>query len=131
SFCRFRRVHTNTVFCGWASLVMLVLGYYIVPTVSNTSLASLKKGWYALFLINAAVILGTICLMDGVNNGGGEYREYIWPVMLLFAIGIVLTLINFLQTISRRKTREIYISNWYMVAAVIFAIIIMLTAYIP
>lgn len=131
SFGRLRPVHTNAVFWGWASLGMLGLGYYIVPTVSNTAIASIKKGWYALFLINTAVILGTIFLMAGINNGGGEYREYIWPVMLLFAIGIALTLINFLQTISRRKTREIYISNWYMVAAVMFAIVIMLTAYIP
>lgn len=131
SFGRLRPVHTNAVFWGWASLGMLGLGYYIVPTVSNTALASIKKGWYALFLINAAVVLGTVFLMAGINNGGGEYREYIWPVMLLFAIGVALTLINFLQTISRRKTKEIYISNWYMVAAVMFAIVIMLTAYIP
>ncbi|WP_254639939.1 cbb3-type cytochrome c oxidase subunit I [Chitinophaga sp. GbtcB8] len=131
SFGRLRPVHTNAVFWGWASLGMLGLGHYIVPTVSNTALASLKKGWYALCLINASVVMGTICLMAGINNGGGEYREYIWPVMLLFAIGVVLTLINFLQTIAKRKTKEIYISNWYMVAAVMFAIVIMLTAYIP
>lgn len=131
SFGRLRPVHTNAVFWGWASLGMLGLGYYIVPTVSNTALASIKKGWYSLYLINASVLLGTICLMAGINNGGGEYREYIWPVMLLFAIAVVLTLINFLQTIAKRKTKEIYISNWYMVAAVMFAIVIMLTAYIP
>ena len=131
SFGRIRPVHTNAVFWGWASLGMLGIGYYIVPMVSNTALASIKKGWYALYLINASVIVGTICLMAGINNGGGEYREYIWPVMLLFAIGVILTLINFLQTIAKRKTTEIYISNWYIVAAVIFAIVIMLTAYIP
>jgi cytochrome c oxidase cbb3-type subunit 1 len=131
SFGRLRPVHTNAVFWGWASLGMLGLGYYIVPTVSNAALASIKKGWYALILINIAVVSGTIFLLAGVNNGGGEYREYIWPVMLLFAIGVVLTLINFLQTISKRKTKEIYISNWYMVAAVMFAIVILLTAYIP
>src|ERR1051326_3556653 len=110
---------------------MLGLGYYIVPMVSNTALASIKKGWYALCLINASVIVGTVCLMAGVNNGGGEYREYVWPVMLLFGIGIALTLINFLQTIARRKTNEIYIANWYIVAATIFAIVILLAAYIP
>ena len=131
SFGRLRPVHTNAVFWGWASLGMLALGYYIVPTVSNTSLSSMRQGWYTLILINVSVVLGTICLMSGINNGGGEYREYIWPVMLLFAIGIVLTLINFLKTIAKRKTREIYISNWYMVAAVIFAIVIVLVAYLP
>jgi len=131
SFGRLRPVHTNAVFWGWASLGMLGLGHYIVPMVSNTALASIKKGWYALWLINAAVILGTLCLMAGINNGGGEYREYIWPVMLLFGLGLVLTLINFLQTIARRKTKEIYISNWYIVSAIMFALTITAVAYIP
>jgi len=131
SFGRLRPVHTNAVFWGWASLGMLGLGYYVVPRVSNTKLASMKYGWYALWLINAAVILGTICLMAGINNGGGEYREYIWPVTLLFAIGVVLTLINFLRTIARRTTEEIYISNWYIVASIIFAIVITVVAYVP
>lgn len=131
SFGRLRPVHTNAVFWGWASLGMLGLGYYVVPMVSNTPLASIKKGWYALWLINAAVVLGTVCLMAGINNGGGEYREYIWPVMLLFGLGLVLTLINFLQTIARRKTKEIYISNWYIVSAIMFALTITAVAYIP
>ncbi|MBS1779877.1 MAG: cbb3-type cytochrome c oxidase subunit I [Bacteroidetes bacterium] len=131
SFGRLRPVHTNAVFWGWASLGMLGLGYYVVPRVSNTRLANMKYGWYALWLINGAVILGTLCLMAGINNGGGEYREYIWPVTLLFALGIILTLINFLQTIARRTTKEIYISNWYIVAAIIFTIVITLVAYIP
>jgi cytochrome c oxidase cbb3-type subunit 1 len=131
SFGRLRPVHTNAVFWGWASLGMLGLAYYIVPTVSNAPLASTRKGWYALYLINAAVILGSLFLMAGINNGGGEYREYIWPVMLLFAIALVLTLINFIQTIARRQTEEIYISNWYIVSAIMFAITITVVAYIP
>jgi cytochrome c oxidase cbb3-type subunit 1 len=131
SFGRLRPVHTNMVFWGWSSLAMIGLGYYVVSTVSNTAIASLKTGWYALYLINASVILGSISLMAGINNAGGEYREYIWPIMLLFAIGLVLTLINYLQTIARRKTKEIYISNWYIVAAVMFTIVIALVGYVP
>jgi cytochrome c oxidase cbb3-type subunit 1 len=131
SFGRLRPVHTNAVFWGWASLGMLGLGYYIIPRVSNTKLANLNYGWYTLGLINFAVLIGSICLMAGINNGGGEYREYIWPVMLLFAIGIALTLINFIETIARRTTKEIYISNWYIVASIIFAIIITIVAYVP
>lgn len=131
SFGRLRPVHTNAVFWGWASLAMLGLGYYVVPRVSNAPLASIKMGWWTLCLINASVFIGSILLMDGVNNGGGEYREYIWPVQLLFGIGLLLTLINFLLTIARRTTHEIYISNWYIVASVIFAIVISIVAYVP
>ncbi|HEV2482242.1 MAG TPA: cbb3-type cytochrome c oxidase subunit I, partial [Puia sp.] len=131
SFGRLRPVHTNMVFWGWASLGMLGLGNYVVPRVSNTPLASLKLGWWSLWLTNAQVLLGTLCLMSGINNGGGEYREYIWPVQLLFGIALALTLINFLRTIARRKTKEIYLSNWYIVSALIFVLVISLVAYLP
>lgn len=131
SFGRLRPVHTNAVFWGWSSLAMLGLGYYIVPIVSNVAIASLRKGWISLALINTSVIVGTICLMAGINNGGGEYREYIWPVMALFGAGLVLTLVNYIKTIARRATREIYISNWYIVSAVMFTIVIAFIAYWP
>lgn len=131
SFGRLRPVHTNAVFWGWASLAMIGLGYYVVPRVSNTKLFSMKLGWYSLILINLCVTLGTIALMAGINNSGGEYREYIWPIMLLFGIALVLTLINYYKTIANRTTKEIYISNWYIVSAVIFTIVISLAAYLP
>lgn len=131
SFGRLRPVHTNAVFWGWSSLAMLGLGYYVVPRVGNVEIHSIKWGWYTLYLINASVVLGTLCLMAGINNAGGEYREYIWPVQLLFAIGLILTLVNYLKTIAFRKTKEIYVSNWYIVAAVIFAIVITIVAYVP
>lgn len=131
SFGRLRPVHTNMVFWGWSSLAMIGLGYYVVPTVSNTQIRSMKAGYWGLILLNSAVIIGTLCLMAGINNGGGEYREYIWPVMALFASGIVVTLVNYLRTIAQRKTHEIYISNWYIVAALMFLTTIVLVGYIP
>ena len=131
SFGRLRPVHTNAVFWGWTSLAMLGLGYYVVPRVGNVQIYSIKWGWYCLILINAAVFFGTISLMAGINNGGGEYREYIWPIQLLFGIGVAITLANFLKTVAKRTTKEIYVSNWYIVAAVIFVIIISIIAYLP
>lgn len=131
SFGRLRPVHTNLVFWGWASLGMLGLGYYVVPTVGNGKLASLKMGWYSLHSINLSHVLGTISLMAGINNGGGEYREYIWPIMVFFAIGLGLSMTNYLKTIALRKTKEIYISNWYITSASIFLPIIALVSYLP
>ncbi len=131
SFGRLRPVHTNTVFWGWASLGMLGLGYYSVPRVGNRPLFSYKLGWYSLYLVNGTVLLGNIALMAGINNGGGEYREYIWPIMLLFGIALVLTLYNYLKTIAQRTTKEIYISNWYIVAAVMFGLVIAIVGYWP
>ena len=131
SFGRLRPVHTNMVFWGWASLGILGLGFYVVPTVSNTKLYSIKLGWIALILTNLQVLLGTISLMAGINNGGGEFREYIWPIMALFAVALILTLFNFIKTVANRTTKEIYISNWFIVSALIFTIIVAVTAYLP
>ena len=131
SFGRLRPVHTNMVFWGWASLGILGLGYYVVPTVSNTKIYSIKLGWIALILTNLMVILGSVSLMAGISNGGGEFREYTWPVMALFAVALILTLYNFLKTVAKRTTKEIYISNWYLISSLIFTIIVALTAYLP
>lgn len=131
SFGRLRPVHTNAVFWGWSSLAMLGLGYYVVPRVGNTAIASIKMGWWTLILINSAVVLGSLALMAGINNGGGEYREYIWPIQLLFGVGLIITLVNYLITVARRSTHEIYVSNWYIVASVIFTITISIVAYVP
>ena len=131
SFGRLRPVHTNMVFWGWASLGILGLAYYVVPTVSNTKIYSVRWGWIALICTNLQVLLGSISLMAGINNGGGEFREYIWPIMLLFAIALIITFINFFMTVARRSTKEIYISNWYLLSSLIFTIIVALTAYLP
>jgi len=131
SFGRLRPVHTNAVFWGWTSLAMLGLGNFVVPRTGSTPLYSYQIGWLTLWLINIATVLGSVCLMAGINNGGGEYREYIWPVMLLFAVGMILTFYNFFQTIAHRKAPEIYISNWYIVGASGWVIIMSVIAYLP
>lgn len=131
SFGRLRPVHTNAVFWGWASLAMLGLAYYVIPRVSNVPIASVKTGYRTLILINASVILGSLFLMAGINNGGGEYREYIWPVMALFGIGVIISLKNFYKTIAKRTTKEIYVSNWYIISAMMFLLVIAVIAYWP
>lgn len=131
SFGRLRPVHTNMVFWGWASMAMLGLGYFVIPRTSNTSIYSLRWGWVTWGLVNASVIIGTLCLMSGINNGGGEYREYIWPVAALFAAGLFLTLVNFYRTVARRKTKDIYISNWYILAGLIWTLVLVIIGYLP
>lgn len=131
SFGRLRPVHTNTVFWGWASLAMMGLAYYVIPRVSNVPIANIKTGYRSLILINASVIIGSICLMAGINNGGGEYREYIWPVMALFGAGVIISLQNFFKTIANRTTKEIYVSNWYIISAMMFLLVIAVVAYWP
>ncbi len=131
SIGRLRAVHTNLVFWAWATIGIMGLGYYIVPMVSNAPLNSIKNGWIALVCVNAAMFVGALTIMAGINNGGGEYREIIWPIMLVWAIGLLLTVINFIKTVAKRTTTEIYISNWFIIASYIFILIVAVIAYIP
>lgn len=131
SFGRLRPVHTNMVFWGWSSLAMIGLGYFVIARTSNTIIHSYKWAWRALVLINSSIILGSLFLMAGINNGGGEYREYIWPVMLLFAIALVITFFNFYKTVANRKISEIYISNWFILASLIWTIVLAIIGYLP
>ena len=131
SIGRLRAVHTNLVFWAWATIGIMGLGYYIVPMVSNAPLNSIKNGWTALICVNFAMFVGAITIMAGINNGGGEYREIIWPIMAIWAVGLLLTVINFIKTIAKRTTTEIYISNWFIVASYIFILIVAFIAYIP
>lgn len=131
SFGRLRPVHTNVVFWGWSSLSMIALAIYVVPRTSQRRLFSYRLGWISLGLINLSVILGVILLTAGMNNGGQEYREFIWPVMALFAAGLILLTYNLLQTVAKRNTREIYISNWYILAAFLWTLVLVTIAYLP
>lgn len=131
SFGRLRPVHTNMVFWGWSSLGMIGLGYFVIARTSNNLIYSYKWAWIGFWLINATVFLGSIALMAGINNGGGEYREYIWPIMLMFAIALVLTFWNFYKTVATRKISEIYISNWFILAALIWTIVLAIIGYLP
>lgn len=131
SFGRLRPVHTNTVFWGWASMAMVGLAYFVISRTSNTRIFSYSLAKTAWYLMNLAVALGNFLLMNGVNNGGGEYREYIWPVALVFASGLTLTFYNFYQTVANRKISEIYISNWYLLGGLIWTITLVVIGYLP
>ena len=131
SFGRLRPVHTNTVFWGWASFAMIGLAYFVIARTANRKIYSYKAAWWTWALMNLTVILGDLFLVAGVNNGGGEYREYIWPVTLLFAIGLIITFVNFYRTVARRRSTEIYISNWFILASLIWTIILTVIGYLP
>ncbi|UMQ43402.1 cbb3-type cytochrome c oxidase subunit I [Chryseobacterium sp. Y16C] len=131
SFGRLRPAHTNAVFWGWASLAMVGLSYYVVTRVSNIENYNIKQGYVSLILMNTAVLAGTISLLSGINNGGGEYREYIWPIMITFGIGVATSTHHLFKPVAKRIVKEIYISNWYIISGFMFIVVVILVGYIP
>ncbi len=131
SFGRLRPIHTNVVLWGWSSLGMIALALYTVSRTSQKSLHSVPLARFSLYLLNGAIAAGVIALLNGVNNGAQEYREFVWPVMGLFVLGVALLGYNLYRTVAERSIREIYISNWYIVAGFLWTLVLTITAYLP
>jgi cytochrome c oxidase cbb3-type subunit 1 len=131
SFGRVRPIHTNTVFWGWSSMALVGLALYVVARTSRAPLWSPMLARIALVLWNAAVVAGLVTLSAGVTRGPQEYREWVWPVAVVFAAGLVLNGVNAYLTVATRRIPEFYVSNWYILGAFCFLTIIFATGYIP
>ncbi|MGH7626808.1 MAG: cbb3-type cytochrome c oxidase subunit I [Gemmatimonadaceae bacterium] len=131
TFGRLRPIHTNDTFYGWASIGLVGLAYYIAARSSRTELYSGRLAWLGLALFNLAAIAGTITLGMGINNGTLEYREWWWPIRLVFLAALIVSAWNLLATVARRDTEDIYLSNWYTIGGVLWTCIIAIVAILP
>jgi cytochrome c oxidase cbb3-type subunit 1 len=131
TFGRLRPIHTNDTFYGWASIGLVGLAYYVAARSSRTRLYSPHLAWLGLALFNLAALLGTVALDLGYNAGNQEYREWPWPIRLLFAAALVVTAYNLLATIARRSTESIYLSNWYTMGGVLWMVIVATVGILP
>ena len=131
TFGRLRPIHTNATFYGWASLALVGTAYYVVARSSGTRLYSARLAWIGLVLFNVAAVAGTIALDLGYSDGDLEYREWPWPIRLIFLAALVVTAWNLLATVARRSTEDIYLSNWYILGGVLWTCIIAIVAILP
>ncbi len=131
SFGRIRPIHTSLVFLGWSSMALLGLAFYVVARTSRTTLHRPGLAKLALHVWNAALVVGLVTLSLGLSRGPQEYREWLWPIALLYATGLVLNGWVVIGTIARRRIREIYISNWYIVGAICWLAILYTLSHLP
>jgi len=131
TFGRLRPIHTNATFYGWASVGLVGLAYYVAARSSRTRLYSPRLAWIGLVLFNLAAVAGTIALELGFNDGNLEYREWPWPIRLIFLAALIVTAWNLIGTVARRSTTDIYLSNWYTVGGVLWTCIIAVVAILP
>jgi cytochrome c oxidase cbb3-type subunit 1 len=131
SFGRLRPIHTNDTFYGWASIGLIGLAYYVAVRSCRTKLYSVRLAWIGLALFNLAAIAGTVALDLGYSDGNLEYREWPWPIRLIFLAALMITAWNLVATVARRRTYDIYLSNWYTMGGVLWTCIIAIVAILP
>ncbi len=122
-FGRLRAMHTNIVIFGFVGSALLGAAQYVVPALLQTPLWSERLGKVSLAIWNLAIVAGTVTLSLGYSQGR-EYAEWIWPVDVTVLLAFALVFYNLLQSAIRRSEKLLYVSNWYIFAALIFTFFI-------
>ena len=116
---RVRPMHTNTVIFGLVGSSLLGTGFYLVPFLCRTRLYSEPLGKLSLWIWNLSIGAGDVLLSMGYTQSR-EYAEWVWPVDIGILTAFALIFVNYLMTTLRRREKVLYVSIWYLFAALVF-----------
>ena len=117
-FGRMRPMHINAVLFGFVTPGLLAAAFYYIPKLLRTELFSQKLGVFTAIFWNITVVCGMVGISLGYTQGR-EYAELPWSVDIMVVISFVMVVINFLMTIRKRAESILYVSVWYITAAVV------------
>ncbi|MFI8737019.1 cytochrome-c oxidase, cbb3-type subunit I [Ectopseudomonas toyotomiensis] len=118
SFGRLRPLHTSLVIFGFAGSAQFAASYYAVQRTCQTRLFSDKLAAFTFWGWQATILIMLVTLPMGLTTTK-EYAEIeftgaVWMAIVWVAYGIV-----FFTTLTRRKTRHIYVGNWFFGAFIL------------
>ena len=118
SYGRLRPLHTNAVVFAFGGSGMFAVSYYIVQRTCQVRLWAEKLAAFTFWGWMAVIVLAAITLPLGYTSSK-EYAELEWPIDLLIAVVWVSYALVFFGTIIKRKTKHIYVSNWFFGAYIL------------
>ncbi|UYY86469.1 cbb3-type cytochrome c oxidase subunit I [Alcaligenes sp. SMD-FA] len=130
SFGRLRTIHLNGVAYGWAPMGLLGLTIWMLPRLLQTPLLGGRLVMVGGLVWNAALVAGMGALAIGLN-AGLEWLEIPWQIGVLFAFGGMMIGMPLALMLSQRKVKHLYVSVWYIGAALFWFPILYLVAKVP
>ncbi len=118
SFGRLRPVHTNAVIFAFGGCTLMATAFYSVQRTCGVPLWSNRLAWFTFWGWNLVIVLAVITLPLGYTQSK-EYAELEWPIDILIAVVWLAYSFNFILTIARRKTKHIYVSNWFFLGMMV------------
>ncbi|ROR34462.1 cytochrome-c oxidase, cbb3-type subunit I [Inmirania thermothiophila] len=118
TFGRLRPVHTNAVIFAFGGSTLMATAFYVVQRTCGVPLWSNRLAWFTFWTWNAVIVLAVITLPLGLTQAK-EYAELEWPIDILIAVSWLSYTFNFIMTIVHRKTKHIYVANWFFLAMMI------------
>jgi len=117
-FSRLRPMHVNLVIFSFVFPGLLGSVFYLIPRLLRTELYSEKLGMFTVTVWNAVLISLVVTLAMGITQGR-EYAEMVWPIDIAIVGAFALIFINLVLTVANRKEKLLYVSVWYVLAAII------------
>ncbi|MCA1978857.1 MAG: cytochrome-c oxidase, cbb3-type subunit I [Thiobacillus sp.] len=118
SYGRLRPLHTNAVIFAFGGSGLFAVSYYIVQRTCQVRLFAEKLAAFTFWGWTAIIVLAAITLPLGFTSSK-EYAELEWPIDILIAVVWVSYAVVFFGTIAKRKTKHIYVSNWFFGAYIL------------
>jgi cytochrome c oxidase cbb3-type subunit 1 len=130
TFGRIRTLHLNAVAYGWAPMAAFGIAIWTLPRLLKTELMGGRFAILGAMLWNAALIAGLGSIAAGFNDGL-EWLEIPWQIDILFVVGGALIALPLVFTLQNRRVEHLYVSIWYMGAALFWFPILFLVGNIP
>lgn len=130
SLGRLRTLHLNAVAYGWAPMGLLGLSIWMLPRLLKTPLLGGRLAIVGTLVWNAGLVAGLGALAVGFS-AGLEWLEIPWQIGGLFAIGGMLIGLPMALMLQRRQVHHLYVSVWYMGAALFWFPTLYIVAKIP
>ena len=130
SFGRIRTIHLNAVAYGWAPMAALGVANWMLPRLLKTPLVGGRWAILGAMIWNAGLIAGLGCIAVGLSDGM-EWLEIPWQVDILLVVGGAMVGLPLVYTLQNRKVHHLYVSIWYMGAALFWFPILFLVGNLP
>lgn len=118
-FGRLRPLHVNGVILGVFSTLFLGLIYYMVPKLTGVRMHKDEWSKPAVWIWNLSLLAGFAGILLGFNKGL-EVAELPNPSVLGLVVSLSIVTYQVFMSIAKRKEEKIYVSLWYVIAALIW-----------
>jgi len=118
SFGRLRPLHTNLVIFAFGGCALFATSYYVVQRTCQARLISDGMAAFTFWGWQLVIVLAGLSLPMGFTSSK-EYAELEWPIDILITIVWVAYALVFFGTIVKRKTKHIYVGNWFYGAFIV------------
>ena len=130
TFGRIRTTHLTAVLYGWITNAALGMIVWLLPRLLRTRLRGAIWVMLGGALINMGIAGGIGAIATGWNDGM-EYLEIPWQIAIFMFIGFALVILPILGTLMKRKVSHLYVSVWYMTAALLWIALLFLVGKMP